>query len=254
MVYDKILQSILDIGEEMVVAGAEVSRVEESIMRMSIAYGFTRINVFLIISNLQVTVETPMGEIITQIRFIERNDVNFDRLDYLNDLSRYVCANCPNVEEIQRRLNGILNRPGQPLWLEFAGGAFTAAAFTIFFGGSFFDGLAAVGMAVVIMGVYRFLSKRENNMIVLNFITSFLAGIMAILMVHVGVGNNPDRVMMGGIMLLIPGIAMTNSIRDMLIGDIASGMLRLTNTLIVAAAIAGGFATAIIFIGGILQI
>ena len=59
--YDKLLQTILDIGEEMVVAGAEVSRVEESIQRMCRAYGCDRINVFIIVSNLQVTVETPDG-------------------------------------------------------------------------------------------------------------------------------------------------------------------------------------------------
>ena len=58
--------------------------------------------------------------------------------------------------------------------------------------------------------------------------------------------------MMGGIMLLIPGIAMTNAVRDMLIGDIATGMLRLTNAVLTAAAIACGFALSIILLGGVL--
>ena len=58
--------------------------------------------------------------------------------------------------------------------------------------------------------------------------------------------------MIGGIMLLIPGIAMTNAARDMLTGDIASGMLRLSNALLVAAAIACGFALSIIMLGGVL--
>ena len=109
-------------------------------------------------------------------------------------------------------------------------------------------------MAVVIVLITRFLAPRENNQIVFNFITSFLAGIAAVLMVHAGVGTSADKIMMGGIMLLIPGIAMTNAIRDMLIGDIASGMLRLTNALIVAAAIACGFAMAIVLTGGVLHI
>ena len=65
--YDKILQGILDIGEEMIVAGAEVSRVEDSISRMCRSYGGDRINVFIIISNIQVTMETPDGRILTHI-------------------------------------------------------------------------------------------------------------------------------------------------------------------------------------------
>ena len=100
MNYDLLLQTILDVGEEMVVAGAEVSRVEDSVERMCEAYDMTRVNVFIIVSNLQVTVETPEGRILTQIRRIVRNDVNFDRIDYLNDLSRTICADKPVVEEM----------------------------------------------------------------------------------------------------------------------------------------------------------
>ena len=98
--YSRLLQAILDIAEEMLVAGAEVSRVEDSVERMCGAYGCDRINVFVITSNIQVTMEAPDGEILTQIRRIIRNDVNFDRLDYLNDLSRYICAETPSLAQL----------------------------------------------------------------------------------------------------------------------------------------------------------
>ena len=55
MDYSKLLQVILDIAEEMLVCGAEVSRVEDSIERMCDAYGCTRVNAFIITSNIQVT-------------------------------------------------------------------------------------------------------------------------------------------------------------------------------------------------------
>lgn len=83
MNYSKLLQGILDIAEEMLVAGAEVSRVEDSVERMCSAYGCDRVNVFVITSNIQVTMEDPDGEIVTQIRRVVRNDVNFDRLVFL---------------------------------------------------------------------------------------------------------------------------------------------------------------------------
>ena len=87
MNYSKLLQAILDIAEEMLVCGAEVDRVEDSIERMCYAYGCDRVNAFIITSNIQVTFEDPEGNIITQIRRLVRNDTNFDRLDYLNNLS-----------------------------------------------------------------------------------------------------------------------------------------------------------------------
>ena len=252
MNYYKILQTILDIGEEMVVAGAEIHRVEDSVERMCAAYGFDRVNVFIIISNLQVTVETPDGRILTHIRRIVRNDVNFDRMDYLNDLSRYVCANTPEVPVMQEKLQEVMERKQQPLWLTFVGNIFAASGFTVFFGGTPLDAGAAAFMALLIVCLQMALQDRETNSFVYNISVSFVAGVAAILMVDIGMGEHADIIMMGGIMLLIPGIAMTNAIRDMLIGDTATGLLRLFNALMTAAAIACGFALSIVLLGGTL--
>lgn len=250
MKYDNLLQAIIDIGEEMVVAGAEVNRVEESIERMSRSYGFDRINVFVIVSNLQVTAQAPDGRIITHIRYIVRNDVNFDRLDYLNDLSRYVCANCPDPDQIQEKIAEVMNRKQFPWWFELMGSIFAASGFAVFFGGDAMDAVGAAVMALVIFLMAKIISSDENNRIVYHFVISFVAGIAALVMVHLGLGHSADKIMIGGIMLLIPGIAMTNAVRDMLIGDTASGLLRLCNALLEAAAIACGFALAIVILGG----
>ena len=114
MNYDKLLQAILDIAEEMLIAGAEASRVEDSVKRMCDAYGCNRVNVFVITSNIQVTMEDPNGQIITQIRRVTRSDVNFDRLDYLNNLSRFICANLPPVEELRKQFDEVRTRKQQP--------------------------------------------------------------------------------------------------------------------------------------------
>lgn len=252
MDFDRILQGILDIGEEMVVCGAEVNRVEDSIYRMCESYGGDRINVFIITSNIQVTMEAPDGRILTHIRRIVRYDANFDRLDYLNDLSRYVCANKPEPDLMQQKFDEVMNRPKQHIALKFIGAILVSGGFTVFFGGSWLDCIAASIDGIIIILMELFLASREKNQIVYNFVVSVVAGIAALLLVEVGLGDHSDKIMIGGIMLLIPGIAMTNAIRDMLIGDIASGLLRLVNSVLVAAAIACGFAFTIIVLGGVL--
>ncbi|MEY8295448.1 MAG: threonine/serine exporter family protein [Emergencia timonensis] len=252
MDFDRVLQGILDIGEEMVVCGAEVNRVEDSIYRMCESYGADRINVFIITSNIQVTMEAPDGRILTHIRRIVRYDANFDRLDYLNDLSRYVCANLPEPDAMRQKFDEVMNRPKQHIALKFIGAILVSGGFTVFFGGSWLDCIAASIDGVVIVLMELFLASREKNQIVYNFVVSVVAGITALLLVQIGLGDHSDKIMIGGIMLLIPGIAMTNAIRDMLIGDIASGLLRLVNSILVAAAIACGFAFTIIVLGGVL--
>lgn len=252
MDYDRILQGILDIGEEMVVCGAEVSRVEGSIFRMCESYDMHRVNVFIITSNIQVTLEAPDGRILTQIRCIKRYDVNFDRLDYLNNLSRYVCGKKPDVAELRMKFDEVLNRKKQASYVKFAGAVMVAGGFTVFFGGGVLDVIAASLMGILVVTMEKILISRETNQLVYNFVVSFIGGMLAMFMVRIGLGTNVDRIMMGGIMLLIPGIALTNAVRDMLIGDIASGLLRLVNALLVAASIACGFALALILLGGVL--
>lgn len=59
-------------------------------------------------------------------------------------------------------------------------------------------------------------------------------------------------IIIGNIMLLIPGVVLTNSIRDMLSGDMISGLLRLSESVVLAVAIAIGFALSTALLGGML--
>ena len=250
MDYSKLLQAVLDIAEEMLVCGAEVSRVEDSIVRMCSAYDCTRVNAFIITSNIQVTVEDPQGNIITQIRRIVRNDVNFDKLDYLNDLSRYICREKPTLNQLKKKYDEVMGRRNNPKWVNYLGSALIAGGFAVFFGGNYMDGAASALVGLAIMAMMQFLSRFEQNQLAQVFVVSFLSGVMTLLMIRLGIGEHSDKIMIGGIMLLIPGIAMTNSVRDMLIGDIVTGVLRLTNSLLQAVAIACGFALSLLLMGG----
>lgn len=249
-----LLQGILDIGEEMMVAGAEIYRVEDSIERMCNAYGANpnRSNVFIITSNIQVTIEAPDGQIITQIRRILRNDVNFERLAELNDLCRRICATTPDVEILQEELNKVLRKPDQKWPTKFIGGIFAASFFTIFFGGCFMDAVAAGIVAVPVVLMQNLSRLKDDNRIVFTFYLSLIAGVLSHILVFLGIGDNCDYIMIGGIMLLIPGIALTNSVRDILMGDTASGLLRFSDALINAVAIACGFALSMLLLGGLI--
>ena len=59
-----------------------------------------------------------------------------------------------------------------------------------------------------------------------------------------------DKIMIGDIMLLIPGMAVTNAVRDILVGDTISGIMRLIESLLWAVALACGYMAAIWLVGG----
>ena len=70
-------------------------------------------------------------------------------------------------------------------------------------------------------------------------------------LVGAGIGVHPDKIMIGNIMLVIPGIQLTNSLRDMINGDMISGLLNMSEALLKAIAVAMGFAIILLFGGGV---
>ena len=250
--YNKILQGILDIGEAMLFSGAEVNRVEDSMYRMCHPYGFVRCDVFTMVTNLQATIETKDGEIITQIRHVWKSDTNYDRLDYLNNLSRYVVAHKPGAEELHHRYLEVMERQPQPVWQRYLGGIMGGAGFSVFFGCNLMDTIVAVIASFFVVLLGRKIAKYEGNPFVYNFVISFLVELGIILSVHLGIGDHSGRITIGVVMLLISGLGTTNGIRDLLHKDIVSGFMNILDSILGAGAIAMGIAFAIVILKGVM--
>ena len=116
--------------------------------------------------------------------------------------------------------------------------------FAIFFGGSWLDGLGAGLCCLAVCFLNWFLKRAALQRLFHTFVVSFMGGALCYLMILLGLGEHPGQVMMAVIMVLIPGIAITNAMREMLISDTISGILRLVEALLIAASVAFGFALA----------
>lgn len=252
MDYAKILKNLLDIGEAMVNSGAEVGRVEDSMYRLCGAYGFRRSNCWVISSNIQATVETPEGDIITQIRHVPAGEMNFDRLDYLNNLSRYACQNTPDAATLQEKLQEVLNRPAQPKWQHYAAGIMGGAGFAVFFNSNFMDTIVAILGSILIVTLGDVLGKYEHNPLIYNAIIAFFEEVFIILAVTLGLGEHINYITVGVVMLLISGLGFTNGIRDLLHRDILSGIVNLWNSVLGATGIAIGIAIPLLLMKGVI--
>lgn len=250
MDYKRILEGILDIGEGMLCSGAENFRLDDTLYRMCKSYGFVRYDVFAIPSNIQITVETPEGEILTQIRHIESTGINYDRLDYLNNLARYVCANTPDAEELHEKYLEVMSRKEPSKLVTYLAGIMGGTGFAVFFGCGLLDGIVAVLVSALIVFVGNWLGKRESNLLIYNLILAFVAEVVIIGMSLLGIGTHPDRIMIGIVMLLISALSTTNGIREILQRDFISGLINIMNSILGAAGIAFGIAIAMWLLGG----
>ena len=239
---EKILGLILDIGVTMIRSGAETPRVEDSLYRISAAYGFTNNNFWVVPSNIQATVVGKNGNYLTQIRHVRRAGIDYDRLDQLNNLSRFACANTPDEETLQSMLDSIQNAMPQNVLLNYLGGILGAVGFGIFFNCDGSDAVSAAMAAILVVFLSRKLSRRERNPLVFNFLISFAAECLILLLARSGIGHHTGTITVGVIMLLISALGTTNGVKDLIHLDTLSGVMNITMSLAGAGGIAIGIA------------
>ncbi len=249
---EKVLSLALDLGKGMVQCGAEINRVEETVLRICYAYNIKKTEVFSVISMVYATVISEDGRTHTQMRRIYSNATNFRRLENLNALSRKICAETPDIDNAKAELEDILSDKRAFDVFVCIGYIVAAMSFTVFFGGSLLDAVSSAPIAFILYLMNVYIKARGANRLFFTAVSSALIGFLAELFVSIGFGNNADMIMIGDVMLIIPGLMLINSVREMLCGDVMSGLLRLMESIIIAMAIACGFAVAILAAGRIL--
>lgn len=247
---EDFVHQLIVMGETMMISGAEVSRVEDTLSRMGYAYGAQEMNVFVITSCLIITMIMGDGRKITETKRLNKAaETDFAKVEELNALSRRYCKEPYPVEKLKAEVETVKKGKPGPLCL-YGGSVLAAASFALFFGGSLWDGAAAGIGAVFICFSRKYLSAISPNPVVLQVLSSTAIGAVLGAFSLCFPALHLDKVMIGDIMLLIPGIAMTNSVRDVLVGDTISGMMRLVETILWAGALAVGFMVSAWIAGG----
>ena len=246
--HDQILHGLLDMGQMLLLCGAEINRVEDTMTRLGRAYGAKKVDIFAITSDIVLTILFEDGVELTQTRRIKKSaSFDFDKLEQLNALSRRICTEPVSAEEFRRELKRIDREEPKPQTL-YLGSVVAAASFTVFFHGSAYDALFAAIVGALICFMQQKVQPVFRNAAFFQLLTGFLCGSL-IWLVGRALGLDADITSIGVIMLLIPGAALTNAVRDMLVGHTISGLLRLAESLLLALMLAIGFGSAIYLLG-----
>ena len=220
-------------------------------MRICYAYGAVHTEVFSIPSVIVAAVRMADGSYSSQVRRIQSTANDLYRLEQFNEISRWSCRETPPLEELDMRIREIKQSRGTPNWLRCIAAALAAGAFAIFFGGSLRDGVTAALIGGLVFFVDCIPVKQFNGL-AKTLIQSLLAGILAIFSVKLGLGDDSGMIMIGTIMLLIPGLSFGTALRDLLCGDILAGTLKTVQCVLAAMMIAGGYLLAMFLMRGIL--
>ena len=237
-------QELLDIatrvGVSLLQNGAEIYRVEDSIQRIVAAYGVKEVDVFAVPTTIIVTINPPGGKTLTKTKRIYSRSTDLDRIYRLNDLSFDIVEERPTFEEIERRLKAIASQPVYPLPVQVFACALAAFGFTLFFGGNLMDAICSLTLGAAIRLIGYGMDLFHTNGFFINTISSAVTAFLAVFWVEIGVADHIDKMVIGAIMNLVPGVAITNSMRDIIAGDLLAGQAKLVEALFIATAIALG--------------
>lgn len=244
MEYNVLMNLVSEIGSRLAMAGAETYRVEESVIRILSAYGLTA-KVYSVPNSLIITILVPDGLPITQLCRVDSHGNDLDAVEQYSNLSRRICAEVPppqlalqwlqHTEKARRHYN---------LPMTLLGHMLVASGFCIFFGGSLKDCLCA-GLCGLLLGlVTHYLDKVKTNTFFQKIAAAFMMAFCAYTLGMLGIADNVDTAVIGTLMLLVPGLLFTNALRDIIFGDTNSGINRIVEVLLIAAAVALGTAAA----------
>ena len=234
----------LDVGEGMLRNGGEISRVEDTIERICHAYGAVHVEVFTIISMINAAVRMPDGSYSSQLRRVRKTDNNFSTLEAFNALSREVCRTTPTLDRLDEMIKEVKHKCHYPKWEVYLASAVAALSFALFFGGSWRDGAVAFILGTVIAFINKHLPEKVNTM-AKTAVSSFIGSLLAVLSVRAGLGESLDAIMIGIIMLLVPGVTFGMAFRDLMYGDLLTGTMKTAQAVIQAIMIAFGYIMAI---------
>lgn len=227
-------------GEIELRSGSEISRVEDTMQRILAQSGAQQAEVYATTTGIIASLSTEDATPLTGVKRIAARANNLNRIYLVNEVSRQLCADKISVEEAYHKLVDIQDAKEHSdrfIWLCMI---LTVMGFTILFGGNAYDfvlsAIPAIGLVIIEILIAHTIYIDFMKDIIKTMEIAFVSMLVCYFFpeAHSGV------IIISALMPLVPGIPITNGIRDTLQGDYTSGMARILEALVVSIGIAVG--------------
>lgn len=221
-------------------SGGETSRAEETVLLLCRKFETENVDVLAIPTGVFVMVTDKTGQTHTIIVRVKKRSVDLMRLNLANTVSRMLTDGTITVTEAEN----LLNQPKKTVFwkklLRIPIGALSTACFAVLYGGGFLEFCGAALCGAAIQTALLFFKSMDMFHFVSSFIGGLIAAVFAVFYIILLPYADLHLIIIGAIIPLLPGLALTNAIRDTINGDLVSGVSRFGEVLMVAVSIAAG--------------
>ncbi|MBQ9272965.1 MAG: threonine/serine exporter family protein [Mogibacterium sp.] len=247
-----LLGTILDFGRELIMAGADVWKVEDTLAELCDAYAFKNYYLWVNSGCVEATVQTNDGRVYTQIRDVRGKKLDVERLTRLENLAEEVIRRRMGAKMFRDRVQEILDSPGHPWYVKYIGSFMAAAGFAAFFDGDPADVAVTGIIGLILAAISDTLGRRENNPLIYNSIASFVMEVAVLCSVYIGLAHHSEIIGSAALLLLISGLGVMNGIKELLHANTISGLSGILTAFLGAAGLAIGISLTLYFTRGAL--
>lgn len=252
MNYQMLMDTAIKVGAMMLSYGAEAHRVEDTVYRILKTSNLQTTEVFVITTGMLATLADPSIETITVTKRVRSKGNNLKQICYANEISRQYCDGAISLEEAYELITEGCSWEYTP-FMSMVGSVMIVTMFPILVGGTLVDCLVSFLAGLVVAASLYWTGKVHLHPFLKDFAVAFLSGAVYLVLKKVmPIPVHQDAIIIACIMPLVPGVAITNAIRDTLNGDYVSGAARAVEAFIKALAIALGVGVSLMLLGGVL--
>jgi uncharacterized membrane protein YjjP (DUF1212 family) len=240
----KIVDIAILAGEILLANGAETYRVEETIEKICTSYGAT-CECISIGTGIFVSAIDGQEERVASLKRIKQRQVDLYRIELINSFSRSLMNNPLPYEDARAKLKDISDAPSFSFRIRAFAACMTSFVYTLFFNGTVLDAIISIVISLIIYTMLEKISEVGFFQFFEYYLSGLIIGGISIIAEVLNVGINKNNVITGAIMILLPGVALTNGIKDALYGDFASGLAKFGEAMLIITAVGAGIGTAL---------
>lgn len=238
----RVLELALEAGRILLQNGAEIFRVEETIDRICKKFEIEEVDSFVLSNGIFLTAYYNGTESFAKVKHIPMCGIHLGIVTEVNHLSREIAEGKVDIEAAFIRLKEIEQMPPKKSYKLVLGAGLGSGFFCYLLQGNIMESFMAFVIGMVLYVFVLFAHKHELSKILVNIIGGIIITVLALIVTSVPtpITATVDKVIIGAILPLVPGVAFTNAIRDIADSDFISGTVRMIDAILVFVYIAVG--------------
>jgi len=244
-----ILDFTVHLGREMLFAGANLERVNETMERVCKAYGLHEVSIFSLSSTISVSAKDADGDTKSRQVSVPGAAIHLDKLRRLYNVAHKICDETPGPDKLQDMLYESVMVPSYNKWIEMLGFLIAITTLCRIFGGGWQEVIVVALSTVIAFWISRPLARAKLNRIITNIINMFITTAIFFFTVWIGFTTEMMAMLTSMSLMFIPGVPLVNSMRNILCGNEMNGILELLKVILETLTICFGVFIAYMLFG-----